>query len=122
MIDNVYQPGYPVCRAGDSLADAAAQMRDQRVGALVMCADDKVIGILSEHDVLRAVADGVDLRVATVGGYATWGGHVADLRDDSAEVAHRMHDLDLRHLPATSDGRVVGIVSMRDLLAVEAWV
>jgi CBS domain-containing protein len=36
-------------------------------------------------------------------------------------VAHRMLDAGLRHMPVVRDGQAVGVVSMRDLLAVEVW-
>lgn len=122
MIGNIYRPANAVCAAGDPLASAAKRMRELNVGALAMCAGGRVIGVVSEHDVLRAVADGADLHAVTVGSYATWGPYQVDVAEDSEAVASRMHDLDLRYLPVTSNGSVVGIVGIRDLLAVEAWV
>jgi CBS domain-containing protein len=122
MIGNIYRPADAVCAAGDSLASAARRMRELKVGALAMCAGERVIGVVSEHDVLRAVADGADLHAVTAGSYATWGQYQVDVAEDSEAVAGRMHDLDIRYLPVTSNGNVVGIVGIRDLLAVEAWV
>jgi CBS domain-containing protein len=46
----------------------------------------------------------------------------ADVEEDSRDVARRMLELGIRHLPVTAgEGELVGTVSMRDLLAVEAW-
>ncbi len=45
----------------------------------------------------------------------------AGLDEDSRDVARRMLDEGIRHLPVEQDGRMVGMVSMRDLLALETW-
>jgi CBS domain-containing protein len=41
--------------------------------------------------------------------------------EDSAEVGAHMLDAGIRHMPVVSEGRLVGMVSMRDLLAVHTW-
>ena len=57
-----------------------------------------------------------------VSAHATFRPETADVGEDSRAVARRMLDLGVRHLPVTAgDGQLVGMVSMRDLLAVEAW-
>jgi CBS domain-containing protein len=57
-----------------------------------------------------------------VSAHASFRPETADVEEDSSDVAGRMLDLGIRHLPVTAgDDQLVGMVSMRDLLAVEAW-
>jgi CBS domain-containing protein len=50
------------------------------------------------------------------------GPQTASVEQDARAVAQRMLVLGVRHLPVTnSDGQLIGMISMRDLLAVEAW-
>ena len=120
-IENVYHPGSPVCAPEDTLAEVARKMRSQNVDALVLQAAGRVRGIVSEHDIVRAIANGVDPRIAVADMCATREVHVADLDNDTSDVVRRMLDLRIRRMPVVSDDRVIGMVSMRELLALEAW-
>ena len=86
-----------------SVKAAAKRMRDERIGSLFVERDDKLIGIVTETDVVRrAVAEGADLAKVTV---------------QSIMTAHdMMGDLGVRHLGVTEGGKLVGLVSVRDLL------
>jgi len=95
-------------------------MSAKRVGSAIVLTDDRP-GILSERDVLRAVADGVDPSVATVGDYMTWNAIVATSAWDTLEAARTMLEHGFRHLVVIDhDGaetHEVGILSIRDLMA-----
>jgi CBS domain-containing protein len=124
QIENVYRPGPVVCRPTDSLSEAARRMRSAEVGALAVCEAgrlDQLVGILSERDIVRAAADSLNLDTTPVADYATLGVHTADPQEDTYMIANRMLDLRIRHIPVTSEGTVLGMVSMRDLLALETW-
>jgi CBS domain-containing protein len=123
-IENVYRPGPVACLPTDSLTKAARRMRDAQVGSVAVCDDgrlDQLVGILSERDILQAVADSADMDTTPVRAYASLGVHTADPQEDTTVVANRMLDLGIRHIPVTSKGTVLGMVSMRDLLALEMW-
>jgi CBS domain-containing protein len=102
-----------------SLADAAAQLRDRGVGALVVSDDGRHIdGIVSERDVVRALA---------AHGAATLGRTVASVMsttvvtcgpDDSVEeLMSSMTERRIRHLPVLGDdGLLAGIVSIGDVV------
>ena len=101
---------------GDTLTDAAREMRDGDVGALVVVQDGKATGIATDRDiVVRAIADGRDpnsTRVADVATDAT----VTVTPDQSAsEAARLMREHDIRRLVVVQDGRPAGIVSIGDL-------
>jgi len=54
--------------------------------------------------------------------YASWAFAQQVRQLDTAVIADRMLNLGIRHIPVTRDGTVLGMVSMRDLLAFEMWV
>jgi CBS domain-containing protein len=101
-----------------TLAQAAKLMNAKRVGSAIVLTDESP-GILSERDVLRAVAEGADPNEATVGDYMTWNAIVATSEWDSLEAARTMLEHGFRHL-VVLDGastQEVGILSIRDLMA-----
>jgi CBS domain-containing protein len=122
QISEVYRPQLLTCHATDLLATVAQKMAAEQVGALAVVEGTRVTGIISERDVTRAVADETDPRTVTASQYATMELEVAVLSDDTHRIAQRMLDVGVRHLPVVHDHELVGMVSMRDLLAVETWV
>jgi CBS domain-containing protein len=99
-----------------TLAQAAKLMGAKRVGSAIVLTDESP-GILSERDVLRAVADGADPTVATVGDYMTWNAIVATSEWDTMEAARTMLENGFRHLVVIDGDHEVGILSIRDLMA-----
>jgi len=99
-----------------TLAQAAKLMSAKRVGSAIVLTEESP-GILSERDVLRAVADGTDPAVATVGDYMTWNAIVATSEWDTMEAARTMLEHGFRHLLVIDGDHEVGILSIRDLVA-----
>jgi CBS domain-containing protein len=103
----------------ESLSAAASRMRLADIGALPITEEGRPVGILTERDLTRAVADGVNPATVGVASYMSLELAVASPDEDSQEVAARMLELGIRHLPVQEAGEVVGIISMRDLLLLE---
>jgi CBS domain-containing protein len=121
-IEYLYQPDVVRCRPTDTLADAAHRMVCAGVGALPVVRDDgTLVGILSERDLVRALTEQLEAGAAPVRSYATRAVQVAEPHEDSWTVGRRMLDAGIRHLPVVRDDALVGMVSMRDVLAVETW-
>jgi CBS domain-containing protein len=99
-----------------TLAQAAKLMANKRVGSAIVLTEEAP-GILSERDVLRAVAEGVDPASATVGDYMTWNAIVATSEWDTMEAARTMLERGFRHLVVIDGDHEVGILSIRDLMA-----
>ena len=99
-----------------TLAQAAKLMAGKRVGSAIVLTEEAP-GILSERDVLRAVAEGVDPASATVGDYMTWNAIVATSEWDTMEAARTMLERGFRHLVVIDGDQQVGILSIRDLMA-----
>ena len=103
----------------ESLSAAASRMRLADVSALPITEAGRPVGIITERDLTRAVADAVNPATVGVASYMSLELTVASPDEDSQEVAARMLQLGIRHLPVQEAGEVVGIISMRDLLLLE---
>jgi CBS domain-containing protein len=100
----------------DTVRDAAAVMRDNDIGDVIVVEDGQVTGILTDRDiVVRAVAEGRDADSTAVSEICTTGIQAIE-RDANVDDALRMmREHDIRRLPVVKNGRPVGIVSLGDL-------
>ena len=110
--------GDPVaCVAADaSVAAVAGSLVDAGLGALVVGDRRRPEGIVSERDVVRALAAGRDLTATHAIDIATTKLVWCDATATVGEVATEMMEHYVRHVLVEQDGRLVGIVSSRDLL------
>ena len=100
----------------DRLADIAARMRRERIGSVVIVEAGHLIGIVTEHDLVGALADGRDPRATAAGSVMTARPMTIRPHDSLADAAGLMTALGVRHLPVVEDGRPVGFLSARDVL------
>jgi CBS domain-containing protein len=100
-----------------SLHDAAARMSERGVGAALVISNDHVAGILTERDVLRAVATG-GVDGTHVAAWMTRDPETVDIAESTGQAAAVMIHGGFRHLPVVEGDRPVGIVSIRDLMRV----
>ena len=105
--------------SGDAtMLEAIGMLAERRIGALPVSADGRALeGIVSERDVVRALADGIDgLRAMAVRELMTTPVHVCSPEATLAEAMALMNERRIRHVPVVADGALVGILSMRDLV------
>lgn len=101
----------------DTIAAVAALLNSRRVGALVVLDAERVVGIVSERDVVRAVADaGAAALGQPVSGVMTRDVLFAQPGETVDSLLSRMTDRRIRHLPVCQKDRLVGIVSIGDLV------
>jgi CBS domain-containing protein len=120
-VRGVYTPNLLVAYPGEALAVAASRMDYNAVGALVVKEGSHPIGILSERDVVHAAAEDRDLEGTMVAEYMTEDFVPIPLNAEVGEAAAAMVSAGDRHLPVDDRGEIVGMVSARDMLAVEGW-
>jgi CBS domain-containing protein len=95
-----------------------AALAEHNVGAILVCKDDKVAGIVTERDVVRRLADrGKDVLDAPVRSIMTTDVFHAKPQDDVDSVAETMTQRRVRHMPVLDGGRLVGIVSIGDVVS-----
>jgi CBS domain-containing protein len=119
-VDDLYRPGAITAAADDSLDQIAARLQDKDISALVILDGYRLAGIITERDIVCAVADRRDLADVTAGDYMTVEPATVNLETPLAEVARTMLTYDIRHLPVVVAGDVPGMVSARDLLELES--
>jgi CBS domain-containing protein len=120
-VSELMQPEVLQTYPDESLADAAIRMRDHGVGSLAVVDGDDLLGILTERDLVRAMADGAPPNVTRVAAYMSANPVVASPDADVVAASRMMVEHDVRHLPVVAAGQLQGMVSARDLLIVEAW-
>jgi signal-transduction protein with cAMP-binding, CBS, and nucleotidyltransferase domain len=100
-----------------SLQEAANQMQVQRIGSLLVENNGEYSGIITETDVVRAVAEYADVSQLTVHGLMSSPIISLDKKLSPQYARDLMADRRIRHLAITEDGQIVGVISVRDLLA-----
>lgn len=100
---------------GDTLAEASLKMWDQQTGSLLVMDGNELVGIITERDVLKAVATGVSLEATSVSDVMTKDVVSVGPGTSLREAARIMADRWIRHLPVLDNGKVVGVISQRDL-------
>ena len=100
-----------------TLAEACQELDRRRVGALMVCDDDRVVGVLSERDVVRAVARaGRSALDQPVSAFMTSEVVFAAPAESVAVLMSRMTDRRIRHLPVLREGRLAGVISIGDVV------
>ncbi|HEX3607033.1 MAG TPA: CBS domain-containing protein [Candidatus Dormibacteraeota bacterium] len=100
-----------------TVVEAAKVMLQRRVGAAIVL-DPELAGpgILTERDVMRAVAEGVDCASTPVSEYMTYDARTASIGWDLDTAATEMCKGNFRHLIVVEGDQMVGVVSMRDIV------
>ena len=111
------QPRMPVTvTKGETLGTAAKRLAEEEIGALVVFEPGGLVGVLSERDLVRAIADASDLEEIRVCEYMTDAPILIDQEAPVEEAATKMNEAAVRHLVVTENSDVCGVVSIRDVL------
>jgi CBS domain-containing protein len=100
----------------DTLGEAAERMAEDGVGSAVVLDSGRLIGILTERDLLRAVAGRVHTSEARVREWMTVDPMTATETTSADEAMRTMLEQGFRHLPVIEGGRTIGVVSLRELM------
>jgi CBS domain-containing protein len=106
--------------ADDTLSEACARMRESQTGSLLVMDGQRLIGIVTERDVLKTVAQGLDPKVTPLKDVMTTDIITIGPMTTLKEAAKIMASKWIRHLPVVEGSKVVGIISQRDLTGVLA--
>jgi CBS domain-containing protein len=115
-IRELMQVQVATARPDDRLSVAAQQMVWGGIRHLPVVDDERVVGVLSQRDVLAHQADGPGTLVVEA---MSQPAHVAHPEDDEVEVAARLGDQRLGCLPVVEEGRLVGLVTTTDLIVAQ---
>jgi CBS domain-containing protein len=115
-VRSLMKPGLPAADPSEPLAQVAGRMRADRVGAMAVMDRGGLVGIITERDLLRAMADGMSPVATHAGDCMTAEPWTIGSDEEAVDAAEKMLEHGIRHLPVVEEGRVVGLISARDLL------
>lgn len=102
-----------------SVAEVARRMRMDDLDSVAVMSGGRLAGIITERDLVRAIADGLDPHQARADLVMTADPATVDVDEDVGMVAVKMMRLGVRHLPVVNkSGKAIGLVSARNLVAV----
>ncbi|HEX6130243.1 MAG TPA: CBS domain-containing protein [Actinomycetota bacterium] len=117
QVSDIMHTDVKTADAEDTFADVAKVMRSNGISSVVVLdKQGKLSGIVTERDIVNLVAAGGDPHSVKVAhGMTRRHLETASPKTDIAEAADTMVTMNIRHLPVVERGKVVGIVSIRDL-------
>ena len=100
-----------------TVQEGSRRMRDDKVGSLLVEHDGRIVGIVTETDIIRkAVAGGGDLSKEKMGTIMNSPVISIEIQRSPQDAHEMMADYQVRHLAVTDKGKIVGVLSVRDLL------
>ncbi len=117
----IMRPGFVLAVPSETtVVEAAQAMMDRNVGMVAVLDGDRLAGLFSERDIVRrVVAEGRDPTVTPVSAVMTTEIVTASPDTVYQDAIRLMDGANIRHLPIVEDGRLVSMLSIRDLLRVE---
>jgi CBS domain-containing protein len=118
---DIMRPGFIFSvQPDDTVSDAVRMMAANNVGIVSVLDGGALVGVFSERDVVRRIVDRRrDPALTRVGDVMTNEIVVADADDDCESAMRLMDHANIRHLPVVSGGRLLSMLSIRDLLRVD---
>jgi len=104
--------------AGTSVRDAVALLAEKKIGAMPVLEGERVVGIMSERDVIYCLSsDGAAMLDWPVSRVMTAPAITIEPKVSALAALSQMTKRRIRHLPVVEDGRLIGFVSIGDLVA-----
>lgn len=116
-LQNMMTATLKTIRPDATVQDAARRMRDEKVGSLLVEREGRIVAIVTDTDIVRkAAALGVDLGKEKVEAIMSAPVASIEIHRNPQDAHNMMGDLGVRHLGVTDKGKIVGLLSVRDLL------
>jgi CBS domain-containing protein len=104
---------------GTTIAEAASLMAQRRVGSALVTEGERLLGIFTERDIVKALSQDSSATNQAIEHWMTRGPQTSSPDATVEEALQRMVDGNFRHLPVVEGGRLVGMISMRDISRVQ---
>jgi len=114
--------GRPLYHAAstESVREVARRMAEWNVGAIAIVDGGKLVGVFSERDLMtRVVAAGLDPDATPIETVMTKNIGIAEPVENIDDALGKMYSLKCRHLPVVDSGKLIGMLSLRDLLQID---
>jgi len=117
LVEEIMHRGIQTTTGTATLEEAARALRVNDISSVLVVKESRPVGIVTERDIVAAVAEGVDVSAALVGEWMTRGVatvHPATAIPDAIDLFKKWG---IRHLPVVEDEVVVGMISVRDVMS-----
>lgn len=119
-IREVMSAGIVTVEPDTTVAQAATVMAEKRIGSALVMDGDDLAGIFTERDIVRALSQDFDAPGHPIAHWMTRDPKTIGPDETTQAALDRMLHGGFRHLPVVEEGRVIGVVSLRDLAAGES--
>jgi signal-transduction protein with cAMP-binding, CBS, and nucleotidyltransferase domain len=117
-VGDIMTRNFVYCEPKTKVVDAAKKMIDKGVGSLIVKKEKKIIGIITEYDILNALAKKKDLRGVKVEEIMTKKVITISPNKDIYDALIKMRKKDLRRLPVVKGEMVVGMITWKDIIKI----
>jgi CBS domain-containing protein len=117
----LYNPLVVSAQTWETLDEVSTRMMVNEVSCAPVFEGARLAGIITERDLVRAMANGVMPAETTAVDYMTEAPTVVTPKDDAREAALIMLQHGIRHLPVLVEDRLLGVISIRDVLQDSFW-
>jgi citrate synthase len=117
-VSDLMTPDVLTANPSETIADVSTRMGERKVGSIVVVDDTRPVGILTERDMIKIAASGTDTSIAKVSEWMTENPDTVEPDVDVDDAFHRLTEHGYRHMPVVDNGKLVGIVSLRDLVRI----
>ena len=100
-----------------TIGEAVSLMAQNRIGSTLVMEGEKLLGIFTERDTVRALSQSHDAPRHEISSWMTREPMTVSPNEETEGALRMMLQQGFRHLPVTEDGKVIGMISMRDLAA-----
>lgn len=117
LVRDIMQRHHPVVAGpGDTAATAAARMTEEACGSILVCEGERLVGIFTERDLMtRVVGKGLDPKGTRLREVMTPDPDWIESTKTARDALRQMDEIGYRHLPVLEQGRVLGVISRRDI-------
>ncbi|MEM5829340.1 MAG: CBS domain-containing protein [Candidatus Aenigmatarchaeota archaeon] len=119
LIKDVMNRSVVVVKPNISLRGASKLMCEKHIGSLIVVENEEIVGILTQTDILKAVAEERDLDLTTVEEVMNKKVFTIDYEKTIEDAVDLMMEKKIKRLPVTKDGKLVGIITASDIITVE---
>jgi CBS domain-containing protein len=119
LLKDVMNKNVTVVGPDISLKEAARVMYEKHIGSLIITEDEKIVGILTQTDVLKAIALEKDLETTLVEEVMNKKVATIDYEKSVEDAVNLMIEQRIKRLPVIKEGKLVGIITASDIITVE---
>jgi CBS domain-containing protein len=119
LVKDVMNPNVMTIKPGIRVKEAAIIMYKNHIGSLVVVEKEKIVGIITEGDVLKTIARDLDLSVTPIEEVMTKNVIMIEPDKTIEDAVNLMTDNRIKKIPVVKDGNLVGIITASDIIVVE---